>query len=189
MRQSGSRGAQSGRKAGDSGFASALPARRRAPLYTAEQRRRRDESIWTIVQGVLAPVQFIACAISVVLVLRYLLTGSGEAAATASIIIKTGLLYAIMVTGSIWEKVVFGKWLFAAPFWWEDMVSMLVIALHTAYLAALIAGWGSPAQQMAIALAAYAVYAINAAQFLMKLRAARLDGEAAGKAAAMMVRA
>jgi 3-vinyl bacteriochlorophyllide hydratase len=42
-----------------------------------------------------------------------------------------------MITGSIWEKVVFGKYLFARPFFWEDVFSMLVLALHTAYLYAL----------------------------------------------------
>jgi 3-vinyl bacteriochlorophyllide hydratase len=34
-----------------------LPAGRR-PLYTAEERVRRDKSIWTFVQGLLAPIQF-----------------------------------------------------------------------------------------------------------------------------------
>jgi 3-vinyl bacteriochlorophyllide hydratase len=149
------------------------------PLYTPEQRRRRDESRWTLVQGILAPLQFLVFAISLWLVLRFLVTGAGEQAATISIIAKTGILYLIMVTGSIWEKVVFDEWLFAKPFFWEDMVSMVVLALHTAYLVALVNDWGTPAQQMAIALAAYATYAINAAQFLLKLRAARLQGAAA----------
>ena len=81
-----------------------------------------------------------------------------------------------MITGSIWEKAVFGKWLFARAFFWEDVFSMLVLGLQTAYLAALLLGWGSPRQQMMIAIAAYATYAINASQFLLKLRAARLEG-------------
>ncbi len=147
-------------------------------LYTPEQRRRRDESRWTLVQGILAPLQFLVFAISLWLVLRFLVTGAGEQAATISIIAKTGILYLIMITGSIWEKVVFDEWLFAKPFFWEDMVSMLVLALHTAYLVALVNDWGTPAQQMSIALAAYATYAINAAQFLLKLRAARLQSAA-----------
>ena len=48
--------------------------------------------------------------------------------------VKTLALYAIMITGSIWEKVVFDKWLFAHAFFWEDVFSMLVLALHTGYL-------------------------------------------------------
>jgi 3-vinyl bacteriochlorophyllide hydratase len=145
------------------------------PLYSPEQRRRRDASPWTLVQGVLAPTQFLIFAISLGLVARYLATGQGYALATASIIAKTCALYAIMITGSIWEKVVFGKWLFARAFFWEDVFSLLVIALQTAYLLALICGWGGPEQQMLIAVAAYAVYVVNATQFLLKLRAARLE--------------
>jgi 3-vinyl bacteriochlorophyllide hydratase len=149
------------------------------PLYTAQERARRDASPWTLVQGVLAPVQFVIFGISLVLVLRFLGTGVGEGAANLSVIAKTLALYAIMITGSIWEKVVFGKWLFAQSFWWEDFFSMFVIALHTAYLVALWQGWGSPQDRMMIALAAYAAYAINATQFLLKLRAARLQVQTA----------
>jgi len=150
----------------------------RRPLYSDAERRRRDETVWTLVQGVLAPLQFLVFLISLGLVLRYLATGEGFALATASVVVKTLILYAIMITGSIWEKVVFGRWLFARAFFWEDVFSMLVLALHTAYLAAALLGLGSAQQQMAIALAAYAAYAINAGQFLMKLRAARLEAPA-----------
>jgi 3-vinyl bacteriochlorophyllide hydratase len=145
------------------------------PLYTSEERARRDATPWTLVQGVLAPVQFLVFLISVVLVLRYLQTGQGETAATLSIVLKTILLYTIMITGCIWEKVVFGRYLFAASFFWEDVFSMLVLALHTAYLVALYTGSLSVREQMLLALAAYAAYAINATQFILKLRAARLQ--------------
>ena len=148
---------------------------RTEPLYTAEQRRRRDASRWTIVQGILAPVQFAIFLTSLVLVLRFLATGEGAVAATVSIVTKTLALYAIMITGSIWEKAVFGRWLFAPAFWWEDLFSMLVLALHTAYLVTLIGGYGAERGRMLLALAAYAAYAINATQFLLKLRAARLQ--------------
>ena len=92
------------------------PAR---PLYTPEERRRRDASGWTAVQGVLAPVQFLVFLVSLALVLRTLATGEGMAAASASVVIKTLVLYAIMVTGAIWEKQVFGRYLFAPVFFWE----------------------------------------------------------------------
>ena len=103
-------------------------------LYGAEERRRRDVSGWTLVQGVLAPIQFAVFLVSLGLVLRYLATGEGHAAATLSVVVKTLTLYTIMVTGCIWEKVVFGRYLFAPAFFWEDVFSMLVLALHTAYL-------------------------------------------------------
>lgn len=147
----------------------------RIPLYTAEERRRRDESGWTVVQGVLAPLQFLAFLISLGLVLRYLATGEGLAIATGSVVIKTLLLYAIMVTGSLWEHAVFGRYLFARPFFWEDVFSMLVLALHTAYLYSLATGSLVPREQMILVLAAYGAYAVNATQFLLKLRAAQRD--------------
>ena len=157
-----------------------LPPRRPAspPLYTPAQRARRDASPWTTVQGVLAPAQFLVCIVSAVLVVRFLLTGDGYAAATVSVLIKTGLLYLIMVTGAIWEKEVFGQYLFAPAFFWEDVVSFGVIALHTAYLWGLFAGTMTPEQLMWLALAAYATYVVNAVQFLLKLRAARLQSAA-----------
>lgn len=146
-----------------------------APLYTPEQRKRRDESYWTLIQGLLAPLQFVVFLISVVLVLRYLDSGRGAFAADLSVVIKTVILYTIMITGSIWEKVVFGKWLFAKAFFWEDVFSMLVLALHTAYLVMLLGGFGTMEQRLFVALAAYATYVINAGQFIIKLRAARLE--------------
>ena len=84
-----------------------------------------------------------------------------------------------MVTGAIWEKVVFGQYLFAPAFFWEDVFSFLVIALHLAYVWVLWTGVLSSNDQMWLALAAYAAYVINAGQFLWKLRVARLE---AGKA-------
>jgi 3-vinyl bacteriochlorophyllide hydratase len=145
-------------------------------LYSAEERKRRDSTVWTLVQGILAPVQFAIFAVSLVLVLRTLSTGEGQWIADASVVAKTLALYAIMITGAIWEKVVFGRYLFAPAFWWEDFFSMFVIALHTLYLVMLFGGIGSPETRLLVALAAYATYAVNATQFLLKLRAARLQG-------------
>jgi 3-vinyl bacteriochlorophyllide hydratase len=143
-------------------------------LYTPEERRRRDASKWTLVQGVLAPIQFLVMAVSVALVLRYLRSGDGLAAANISVIVKTIVLYTIMVTGAIWEKEVFGQYLFAPAFFWEDFVSFFVIALHTIYLGGLAAHW-PPHTLMYVALTAYVTYAVNAVQFILKLRAARLS--------------
>jgi 3-vinyl bacteriochlorophyllide hydratase len=151
-------------------------------LYTPEERRRRDESPWTLVQGVLAPLQFAVFLVSLYLVVDYLLTGEGYAIATASVVVKTIVLYVIMITGAIWEKEVFGRYLFAPAFYWEDVFSMLVLALHTAYLVALFLDALSSTGLMVLALAAYATYVINAGQFVLKLRAARLQAAADGRA-------
>ena len=147
----------------------------RPPLYTPEERVRRDNSVWTLIQGILAPIQFLVFLVSVCLVLRYINTGEGLQAATISVVIKTLTLYTIMITGCIWEKVVFDCYLFAPAFFWEDVFSMLVLALHTIYLWAVYTGALTPLEQMYLALTAYVTYAINAGQFIWKLRMARLD--------------
>jgi len=144
-------------------------------LYTPEQRVLRDQTIWTPIQGFLAIFQFFVFLVSLVLVLSCLWTGEGEDWAKWSIILKTLTLYTIMITGSLWEKVVFGKYLFAKAFFWEDVVSMGVIALHTLYILSLFYSFLNLQQQMLLILSAYLTYLINAVQFVLKLRAARLQ--------------
>ena len=148
-------------------------------LYSAAERARRDQTRWTLVQGILAPLQFFVFAVSLLLVLRTMVTGEGYALAQASILLKTALLYLIMVTGACWEKVVFGRYLFAGPFFLEDVVSMGVIVLHSAVLIAMV--WPLSVQaQLYLTLVAYAAYVVNAAQFLWKFRLARQDGAGRG---------
>ncbi|MFZ9314866.1 MAG: 2-vinyl bacteriochlorophyllide hydratase [Burkholderiaceae bacterium] len=149
------------------------PARR--PLYSPDERRRRDATVWTLVQGILAPLQFLVLLISLSLIGYAWTTNSHWDWALWSVVVKTGVLYVIMVTGAIWEKVVFGQYLFAPSFFWEDVVSMGVIGLHTAYLLAWLQGdaWMGLHAQVGLALVAYAAYVVNAAQFLWKLRMAR----------------
>jgi 3-vinyl bacteriochlorophyllide hydratase len=144
-------------------------------LYTPEQRAKRDATQWTLVQGLLAPVQFLVFLVSLYWVLISLKTGENTEWALASVVLKTVVLYAIMITGCIWEKVVFGKYLFAQAFFWEDVVSMLVMTLHTAYLWVWWEGSWSANAQLSLALAAYITYGINAAQYIRKLRMARLQ--------------
>jgi 3-vinyl bacteriochlorophyllide hydratase len=166
----------------------AVPVKRAKPpyLYTPAERRRRDATQWTLVQGILAPVQFAVFLTSLGFVLHFLITGHGFALATASVLVKTACLYTIMVTGAIWEKEVFGQYLFARAFFWEDVFSFLVIGLHTIYVVVLITGAASAHTQMLIALAAYVSYVINATQFIMKLRAARLESPAPAPALGQM---
>ena len=142
-------------------------------LYTPSQRIIRDRTVWTKVQAILAPLQFVVCIISLALVVRYLFTSEGYYIATVSIVVKSFLLFLIMVTGAIWEKVVFGQFLFAEAFFWEDVVSFFVIFFHSLYIYVLLSGDFLPTSQMFVALFAYFLYFINAFQFLRKLKLAR----------------
>jgi 3-vinyl bacteriochlorophyllide hydratase len=162
--------------AGDIRISSCDPRPRR-PIYSDEERRKRDATRWTLVQGWLAPVQFAVFIVSLCLVLRYLATGEGLALATASVVVKTLVLYCIMVTGSLWEREVFHVYLFARSFFWEDIGSIVVLILHTSYIVALVAGFLTAGALIILALAAYAAYIVNAGQFVLKLRAARREAD------------
>ena len=102
------------------------------------------------------------------------ITISGSKNATLPIL-DASILLVIMITGAIWEKVVFGQYLLAPAFFWEDVVSFFVSFLHIAYVLALWINLFSEQQLMLLALCAYAAYFVNAIQFLIKLRAARLQ--------------
>ncbi|MEH6776169.1 MAG: 2-vinyl bacteriochlorophyllide hydratase, partial [Cereibacter changlensis] len=58
------------------------PQAPRKRLYTEAERARRDATPWTLVQAILAPAQFLAFAVSLALVLYFLVTGEGYTAAT-----------------------------------------------------------------------------------------------------------
>ncbi len=135
----------------------AASANGQRPLYTPEERVRRDTSKWTLVQGLLAPVQFLIFGVSLYLVIDYLNTGRNYEWAVWSVVVKTLALYTIMITGAIWEKVVFGQYLFHESFFWEDVFSMLVIVLHSLYLFGLFTGIADEGVLFATALAQDAI--------------------------------
>lgn len=136
-------------------------------MYTAEQLARRDASVWTKVQGVLAPLQFLAFLVSFGLVIRYLATGDGYLAATISVLIKIGLLWAITITGMIWEKEIFGRWFLAPEFFWEDVGNAVAMIMHNLYFIAAGLHWSRDAL-MTLMLVAYCTYLVNCAQFVYR---------------------
>lgn len=142
--------------------------------YTPEQMAKRDQSVWTTVQAILAPLQFLAFLISFGLVIRYLATGDGYAVANVSVLIKIGLLWAITITGMIWEKEVFGHWFLAPQFFWEDVGNAVAMLSHNLYFLAVFLGW-SQQGIMTLMLVAYVTYLFNCAQFIAKGLQARKE--------------
>lgn len=136
--------------------------------YTPAQVARRQASVWTKVQAILAPVQCLAFLISAGLVIFSLTTGRGYATTNASIAVKITILYAIMITGMISEKEVFGHWLFAPEFFWEDAVSSIVMLVHTAYPIAALLG-ASVRQLRGIIAFAYLTCFANALPYVLKV--------------------
>ena len=135
--------------------------------YTPEQMDRRNSSPWTRVQMILAPIQFLAFLISLGLVVRYLATGQGYAIANASVLIKIGLLWAITITGMIWEYEIFGHYFLAREFFWEDVGNAVAMLTHNIYFLARALHWSDRAV-MTLMLLAYCTYLINCAQFVRR---------------------
>jgi 3-vinyl bacteriochlorophyllide hydratase len=143
-------------------------------MYTPEQLERRNNSKWTVVQGILAPIQFLAFVVSSILVIRYLTTGEGYEIATISALIKIALLWLITITGMIWEKEVFGQWFLAPQFFWEDVLNAIAMILHNLYFVGRALGW-SDRTLMIVLLIAFVSYLGNFAQFFMRGLQARRE--------------
>jgi 3-vinyl bacteriochlorophyllide hydratase len=146
-------------------------------MYTPEQLAKREASPWTRVQMILAPIQFLAFIISFALVAYYVVTGHGHLAATISVWIKILLIWAITITGMLWEKDVYDHYFMAREFFWEDLGNLIAILTHNAYFVVQWLGWNQR-DVMLVMLFAYITYLFNAAQFLVKgIRSARLRRE------------
>lgn len=135
--------------------------------YTTEQLERRNRSKWTVVQAILAPLQFLMFIVSLILVIRYLITGNGYAIANVTVLLKIALLWLITITGMIWEKEVFGHWFLAPEFYWEDVGNAVAMVMHNLYFLARGLAWSDRAV-MTLMLVAYISYLINSAQFIVK---------------------
>ena len=135
--------------------------------YTPEQLARRNASVWTKVQAILAPLQFLAFLISFALVVRYLTTGNGLLAAQISVLIQIALLWLITITGMLWEKEVFGQWFLAPEFFWEDVGNAVAMVFHNLYFVAVWLGWSADAT-MTLMLVAYTTYLVNCTQFVVR---------------------
>ena len=73
-------------------------------LYTPDQRVRRDNSVWTLVQGILAPTPFLVFLISLCLVIRYIMTGDGSVVTTDPSMAETGSLDLSHLRGARWDQ-------------------------------------------------------------------------------------
>lgn len=132
--------------------------------YTPEQLERRNRSLWTPVQAVAAAIQFAVFLISLILVVRYFITGRGYEVTTVFGVAKVLLLYFMTVTGMAWEDEVFGQMFLAKAFFWEDVGNLISLAGNTLYLATLLLGLPKDLQMLALCVA-LATYVINFAQF------------------------
>ena len=141
-------------------------------MYTEEQVQKRNKSIWTKLMSTLAPLQFIAFVISFYLVCRYLVTGDGYTVATASVLIKIALLWAMTIVGILWEKEMYGHYFMCKEFFWEDFGNLVALLTHNAYF---VVQWLDFSRQsiMLVMCLAYTTYLFNFAQFMVKMMRSR----------------
>jgi 3-vinyl bacteriochlorophyllide hydratase len=136
-------------------------------MYTPDQLRRREQSKWTRVQIILAPIQFLAFMVSFALVVRYLVTGEGYLITTVSIWVKIALIWALTITGMFWEHDMFDHYFMAKEFFWEDVGNLIAIITHNLYF---VAQWLGAEHRtiMWVMVFAYITYLFNAGQFIYR---------------------
>lgn len=139
------------------------------PRYTPEQLRIRNSSPWTKVQFILAPIQFVVFIIGLVVTILYYAHAIDDFnLVTYGVLVKTLFLIALFVTGAVWEKEVFGVWVFSHEFFWEDIGSTIAVIFHFAYF--VFAWLDYPKETLVIAaFAAYLSYFGNAIQYLLRV--------------------
>ncbi len=142
-------------------------------MYTPDQLRRRQNSRWTKVQIILAPIQFVAFMISFGLVIHYLISGEWYWTATISVWVKIALIWALTITGMFWEYDMYDHYFMAKEFFWEDLGNLIAIITHNLYFVA--KGMGADERTvMWVMVFAYVTYLFNAGQFLARgIRSAR----------------
>lgn len=140
------------------------------PRYTPEQLARRNASVWTTSQAMLAPVQFFifVAGISVTWLYKEGLWIEEFGWVTLFVTLKTFMLFLIFITGAFFEKEVFGAYAFAPEFFWEDFGSVIAMIVHVSYFVLFFLNVDENLL-IRVALLAYLSYLVNAAQFVIRL--------------------
>ncbi|MFY9779474.1 MAG: 2-vinyl bacteriochlorophyllide hydratase [Candidatus Baltobacteraceae bacterium] len=136
---------------------------------------RRQASVWTRIHPFFAFGQLLTFLVSVGLLVAYLFGKVSFSIVAISVLIKIGLMAGAMLTGAFWEQDVFGQFWFAPEFFVEDVITVIVFALHLAYLYAVYAApFGGKLALPTLAIA-YTAYAINVGQYVIRHNKVRQD--------------
>ncbi|NTV98688.1 MAG: 2-vinyl bacteriochlorophyllide hydratase [Chlorobiaceae bacterium] len=140
------------------------------PRYTPEQLERRNASVWTKVQAILAPIQFVMflAGLTVTYLYKSDMLIHDFYWITFFVTLKTLMLVLIFVTGGFFELEVFGQFAFAHEFFWEDFGSAIAMVVHLSYFILFFIGLDE-STLIWTALLAYLSYLVNAAQFVIRL--------------------
>ena len=140
-------------------------------------RERRAASRWTYVHPLFAIGQLGVFLMSLVLVALYFLHVVPYTAVHLSVLIKICFMIGAVITGSLWEHDVFGRWWFAHEFFVEDVMTANVFALHIGYLLTFyLMPWNMFAILAMLGMS-YLVYGLNVAQYIVSHMNARKEAE------------
>jgi 3-vinyl bacteriochlorophyllide hydratase len=142
-------------------------------------RDRRKASIWTLIHPLFAIGQLLAFLVSVGLFFAYLCGKVPFHAVHVSVLVKIGLMIGAVLTGSFWERDVFGYWWFAPEFLFEDVMTLVVFITQMSYLAMVIAHPQMMTVILGILSFAYLVYLANVAQYIHRTQTMKKETAAA----------
>jgi 3-vinyl bacteriochlorophyllide hydratase len=129
-------------------------------------RKRREASVWTKIHPIFAIGQLAVFLVSVTLLILYFFHIVSFETVHVSVLTKIALMIGAVVTGSLWEHDVYGKWWFAYEFLIEDVMTANVFLLHIGYLLVYYFWPENTRAVFAMLFVAYAVYATNVAQYI-----------------------
>jgi 3-vinyl bacteriochlorophyllide hydratase len=155
------------------------------PRYTPEQLLKRNASIWTDIQIILAPIQFLFFIAGLTITILYANALFVPALywVSLAILFKTLFFALLFITGMFFEKEVFDQWVYSKEFFWEDVGSTVAASFHLFYF---FLAWFGASQEVLLwdAFLAYFTYVLNALQYLVRIilekmneRNLRMDGQ------------
>lgn len=140
------------------------------PRYTPEQLMKRNASVWTDIQLILAPIQFFVFLAGVIVTFLYVQNDQIFSFywVSVAILFKTLFFGLLLVTGAYFEKEIFDKWIYGKEFLWEDVGSTVAAFFHLLYF--VMAYMGYPEDVLIWeAFLAYFTYVVNALQYLVRI--------------------
>jgi 3-vinyl bacteriochlorophyllide hydratase len=129
-------------------------------------RERRSASKWTMIHPLFAIGQLLAFFISVGLLIAYARGAVPFHVVHVSVLVKIGLMVGAVITGSLWERDVYGFFWFAPEFMFEDVMTLIVFIFQVTYLAMVALHPDRMVAVIGVLCTAYAVYVANVAQYI-----------------------
>jgi 3-vinyl bacteriochlorophyllide hydratase len=140
------------------------------PRYTPEQLAKRNASVWTDIQVILAPFQFLIFLAGVTVTTLYAnhVFAIDFYWVSLAILFKTLFFALLFITGMFFEKEIFDQWVYSKEFLWEDVGSTVAGAFHLLYFFLAYMGY-SEKVLAGEAYLAYLTYVVNALQYLVRI--------------------